>query len=169
MLTLSPLTVAPVCHVGDPLQLTCTAHLEFLRWNFLRANEQGTLVDIINSVIINSRDAFRTRATPLNFTTITFMKISTDGALPLVTRLSIDSVNTNLNGTVVRCSDITNPMASASTTIQIIDTSQSELIMIISYRSLHVACHWYYHLTKTKISLCHVQQTWPFLHMFVRG
>jgi hypothetical protein len=34
-----------------------------------------------------------------------------------------------LNGIVVHCSDVTNPMRLASTTIQIIDTSQSELFI----------------------------------------
>jgi hypothetical protein len=40
-----------------------------------------------------------------------------------------------LNGRVVRCSDVINPMTSASTTIQIIDTSQSELF-IASYNHI---------------------------------
>jgi hypothetical protein len=65
------------------------------------------------------------------------MKISTEGALPLITRLSIDSVSIGLNGTVVRCSDVANPMTSASTTIQIIDTSQSELPNPIILKRLH--------------------------------
>ena len=127
--TLSPMTVAPVCRVGDPLQLTCTTlrPIEFQRWNVLRANEQGTLVDVINSDIINSRDMFQTRDIPLDSATITFMRISAQEASPLITSLSIDSVSSGLNGTVVRCSDARNPMTSASTTIQIIDTSQSEL------------------------------------------
>ena len=127
MLTLSPMTVAPVCHVGDPLQLTCIASVEFLRWNVLRVNEQGDLVDVINSEIINSRDIVQTKHTPLNSATLTFMRISAQGASPLVSMLSIDSVSIHLNGTVVRCSDIANPMTSASTTIQIIDISRSKL------------------------------------------
>ena len=31
MVKLSPEMVAPVCHVGDPLLLTCTASVEFIR------------------------------------------------------------------------------------------------------------------------------------------
>ena len=122
--------VAPVCRIGDPLQLTCTASapIEFQRWRVLRANEQGTLVDVINSDIINSRDMFRTRDTPLDSATLTFMRISAQGASPLITRLSIDSVSIGFNGTVVRCSDVENPMTSASTTITIIDTNQSEFV-----------------------------------------
>ena len=140
MLTLSPMTVAPVCHVRDQLQLMCTTSVEFLRWNVLRANEQGALVDVINSEIINSRDIMvRTKSTSLNSATITFMRTSAQGASPLTSTLSIDSVNIGLNGTVVRCSDVANPMTSASTTIRIINTSQSELIFFTL--DTHVICH----------------------------
>ena len=41
MLILSPMMVAPVCHVGDPLQLTCTASVEFIRWSIVVVNEHG--------------------------------------------------------------------------------------------------------------------------------
>ena len=139
-LTLSPMSVAPVCRVGDPLQLTCTASVEFLRWNILRGDEQGTLVDIINSRIINSRDPIQTSGTslPINSATITYSRTSAQGALPLVSTLSIDSVNIDLNGTVIQCSDVSNPMSLASTTVIIIDTSQSELPSNhIMLKSLH--------------------------------
>jgi hypothetical protein len=57
-----------------------------------------------------------------------------------------------LNGTVVRCSDAANPMTSASATIQIIDTSQSELIGRNDIlQLLHVACHSYSHPIHTDI------------------
>jgi hypothetical protein len=37
------MNVAPVCRVGDPLQLTCTASdsIEFIRWSIVVINEQG--------------------------------------------------------------------------------------------------------------------------------
>ena len=43
MLTLSPMIVAPVCRVGDPVQIyTCTASsAEFLEWSLRQTNEQG--------------------------------------------------------------------------------------------------------------------------------
>jgi hypothetical protein len=60
--------------------------------------------------------------------------------------LSIDSVSIGLNGTVVRCSDVLNPMASASTTIYIISAANSTVTLskliislIITIRhSLHI-------------------------------
>ena len=126
MLTLSPVLVAPVCHVGDPLQLSCTSSVQFIRWSILQPNEQEVLVEAINSVQINSVDANQMSQRAMNSATFTFMRISTQGASPLISTLSIDSVSIGLNGTVVHCSDVANPMTSASTTIQIIDTSQGE-------------------------------------------
>ena len=126
MLTLSPMMVAPVCRVGDPLQLTCTAPVEFLRWSILRVNEQGTLERITNDVKVNSRDDSQMVQTRVNSTTITFTRTSAQGASPLTSTLSVDSISTDLNGKVVCCIDVANPMISASTTIQIIDSYQSE-------------------------------------------
>ena len=54
-LTLSPMTVVPVCHVGDQLTLTCNASVQFIRWSIRLVNEQGTLEDI--TALSNSIDA----------------------------------------------------------------------------------------------------------------
>ena len=55
MVTLSPMWVAPVCDVGDPLQLTCTASVEFIRWNIIMVvNDQGISEEITAN--INSGD-----------------------------------------------------------------------------------------------------------------
>ena len=120
MVTLPPMSVAPVCHVGDPLQITCTASVAFIRWSILQANEQGTLVEPVISRQINSRDANQMSRTIVNSSTFTFKRISAQDDLPLNTTLSIDSVSIGLNGAVVRCADLANPMTSASATISII-------------------------------------------------
>ena len=125
---ISPMMMVPVCRIGDPVSITCTAPVEFISWNILR---QGTLQMITNIQQINSRDPHQMATEVINSTTITYMRISAQGASSLVSTLSIDSVSIALNGTVVRCSDVADPMTSASTTIQIIDTSQSELIISI--------------------------------------
>ena len=54
MVTLSPMMVAPVCCVGDPLQLTCTASIEFMRWSIVVVNEHGVEEEI--TAIRNSID-----------------------------------------------------------------------------------------------------------------
>ena len=137
------MTVAPVCRVGDPLQLMCTASVEFIRWSILRVNEQGRLEMISSDVIINSRDS-NNQMTPitLDSATFTFMRSSVQFASPLISTLSINSVSIGFNGTVVHCSDIANPMTSASTMIQIINSNQSELVA----HYLYITCfHAYMH------------------------
>ena len=127
-LTLSPMSVATVSHDGDPLQLTCTASIEFIRWNILQPNEQGALVEVVRAQI-NSRDINKQMSQrEVGSATLTFMRTSTRFALPLISTLSIDSVSISLNGTVVNCSDVANQTISASTTIQIIDISEYYLL-----------------------------------------
>ena len=118
MLTLSPMTVAPVCHVGDQLNLTCTASVDFLEWSISLVNEQGILEEI--TAYSNSRDTSQ-QVPPLrvNSTTFTFTRSSAQGDLPLISTLSIGSVSIGLNGTVVHCMEVGGSMTSASTTIQI--------------------------------------------------
>ena len=117
------MNVAPVCRVGDQLQLTCTASTEFLEWNVSTrvTNEQGRLEEF--STFINSRDmAQQSMPVVVNGSSFTFMRISGRNVTPLNSTLSIDSVSIGLNGTVVRCMDAgVNAMSSASTTIQIFD------------------------------------------------
>ena len=123
------MTVVPVCRVGEPLELTCTAALAgsvpTIRWSIFRViNDQDTLSEITNSVLINNSDDNQRKSSEVASVTFTYARISAQGASPLVSTLSIDSVNIGLNGTVVNCSDVSNPMISASTTIQVIDIGE---------------------------------------------
>ena len=113
------MTVAPVCHVRDLLNLTCTASVDFISWSVFRANEQGKA---INDELINSIEV----QIVVNSAMFTFTRTFAQGAIPLISTLSIDNVSIGLNGTVVCCMEAGNMIISASTTIQIIDTSQSE-------------------------------------------
>jgi hypothetical protein len=126
------MTVAPVCHVGDPLELTCTASIDFIIWTISRVNEKGMLEKAINDEPINSEDLLQMlQPVVISLATFTFMRTSAQGELPLISTLSIESVSIGLNGTVVNCTDgrsrEENKSIPVSTTIQIIDTSQSEL------------------------------------------
>ena len=86
---------------------------------------QSTLSEITNSVLIDNRDTHQRKTKEVAFIIIfTYARISDQGASPLVSTLSIDSVSIDLNGTVVRCSDVADPMTSASTTIVIKDTNK---------------------------------------------
>ena len=124
-LTLSPMSKALVCRVGDPLQLTCTASVEFLEWNFRVINEQGRLEEI--TAFSNLRDMTQQLTLRVvNDTSFTFMRSSARNAIPLVSTLAINSTGIGLNGIVVHCSDAENPgtMTSISTTIEIISNSK---------------------------------------------
>ena len=118
MVTLSPIMVAQVCRIGDPHQLTCAASVEFLQWSLTLINEHEEIV-----VFSNSRDVTQQLTQRVNSTTFTFTRNSARGSLPLISTVSIDSVSIGLNRTVVRCTDVANPMSSASTTIHTIDIS----------------------------------------------
>ena len=122
---------ALVCRVGDPVNLTCTTTTEFLQWSIRVVNEQGTLEEITR--YINFGGVYLTSPRLVNSSTFNFMRSSIQGALPLISILSIDSISIGLNGTVAHCIEVSegNSMMtpdSASTTIQIVGVSNySEL------------------------------------------
>ena len=136
MVTLSPMSVAPVCHVGDPLQITCTASVQFIRWSITVVNEQG--MEIETTVSSNSRDPSPPpRERIINSIRFTFSRTSAEDDLPLITTLVINSTSIGLNGTVVHCMDASNPMTSASTTIKIMNISNCKLATMIHH---HIMC-----------------------------
>ena len=121
MVTLSPTSVAPVCRVGDPLELTCISSGSFLRWVFIVSNEQGIPQEYGRSV--NSQDGSQQMSTiELNSTTFTYMRTSDQRMVPLISTLVIDSVNRYLNGTEVYCLDLATS-TNTSTTIHLFDMS----------------------------------------------
>ena len=111
-----------MCSVGDPLQLTCTASVEFLQWSLTLVNEEGRDEDH-TMFITASAPSPQPPPITVNFTTFTLRRISAQGASPLVSSLSFDSVSIGLNGTVANCMDPTSSItpSSESTTILIID------------------------------------------------
>ena len=124
MVTLSPMTVAPVCRVGDPLQITCTASVEFIRWSIRVVSDQGIHAEITAN--INSRDTSQQLTQRVvNSSTLSFIRNSAQSS-SLISTLSIDSVSIGLNGAVVQCVEVGVSMVSASTTIHIVEVSYSE-------------------------------------------
>ena len=117
------------------MRMRVTEEILFIRWNILQPNEQGILEQVTN-VQINARDAnVQMSEREVDSATFTFMRTSTQFTSPLVSTLYIDSVGIDWNGTVVNCSDVANPMTSASTTIYISAASStltlSKLIYIV--------------------------------------
>ena len=129
-LTLFPTSVASVCSVGDPLQLTCTAPVESgIKWDIFQSESTFRFVDDVVITLGSAKN--QTTLATVNSVMFTFTKVSDPGASPLVSTLSIDSVSIGLNGTVVNCSDLSDSTTSAATTTQIIDTHQSEFVIIV--------------------------------------
>ena len=127
-LMISPAMMAPVCHVGDPLNITCMASTaEFIEWSIMLIyNHLGTPENITSLYVGSTSQQVHVPPIAVNSTTFTFKRDSPQGASPLISTLSIDSVSIGLNGTIVRCMEVGNTMTSASITIQIVDVSNSE-------------------------------------------
>lgn len=75
MVTLSPMTMVPVCRAGDAVRITCTASVEFISWSTLQLR-QGTLERISNDQTINSRDTSQMTQVEVNSALFTFMRTS---------------------------------------------------------------------------------------------
>ena len=119
------MTVAPVCHVGDPVQITCTASVTEMDWSFKVINQQGENEPVTGFSRAGALSN-QSMLIEVNYTTFALIRNSSQNVLPLIVTLSIDSVSIGLNGTVVTCRDAGNSMITVSTAIQIIDISNSE-------------------------------------------
>ena len=120
------MTVASVCQVGDPLQITCRASAaNTIEWSFTVVNQRGENKPV---TAFSSAGALSSQSVliQVNSTTFTLIRNSSRNVLPLIVTLSIDSVSIGLNGTAVNCVDPGNSMTSASTIIQIIDNNKGE-------------------------------------------
>ena len=119
---LSPMAVAPVCQFEDPLLLTCSTNGTILRWIFTVRNYQGRLQEYPRFVSQDGTQQTQESEITVNSTIFTFMRTSAQGRTPLISTLEINSVNSELNGTVVNCEDVGTSMT-ASTTVRIFDLS----------------------------------------------
>ena len=128
--TLVPVVVAPVCQVGDQLELTCNTTGSFLRWSLTVGNEQGMVQEHQRN--INSQDeSQQTSQVMVNSATLTFMRTSGQGISPLISTLVIDSVSSALNVTVVYCEDVGASII-ASTTVLLFDIMGTALYAVVS-------------------------------------
>ena len=116
---ISPSAVAPVCQVGDQLELTCTTTGIFLRWEITVFPENVTHVQTpIQSI--------GTSGIPpplmISSSTITISRLSGPNSSPLISRAVVNPVSSGLNGTVVNCFEGSSSTDTVSTTtIQVID------------------------------------------------
>ena len=120
--------IAPVCHVGGELDLTCsTTAARYLRWRFSVFNEQLQITNI--EMNINSLDAsVQTASIRVNSTSFISTRTSTQRASPLVSTLTIINVTYNLNETRVHCVEVDGSMSANFTTIIVVETGRSKFV-----------------------------------------
>ena len=102
--TVSPPQMASVCR-GHQLEILCTTPGNFLEWSFLLIPDGGTVARryfrSLHSDLVPA-----TSDLEVNSITFTFSRISAEGSLPVTSRLLINPVNDELNGTLVNCTDV---------------------------------------------------------------
>ena len=97
-------------------------------------NGQGRVQIIERNINLN--DVSQQTSTPMvNSTLFTFTRTSAQGASPLSSTFTTDSVSNGLNGTVVECLEADGPMAAESTLILIIDINHCELLILRVFQS----------------------------------
>ena len=120
LMEISPSGVAPVCLVGDQLELTCSSSsgIEH-RWEFTVFPENVTYTP--RPITFLGASGIPTSPLTISTSTITFSRLSGQGSLPLVSRIVVSPVSSGLNGTVVNCFEgSTSTDSVAATTIYII-------------------------------------------------
>ena len=118
LVEISPSVVAPICQVGDQLELTCiTTKGINHRWEFTVFPENITHTSLVTSVGMSGTPPSLTLSTSM----ITFSRLSGPNSLPLISRIVVSPVSSGLNGTVVNCFEgISSTESVATTSIYII-------------------------------------------------
>ena len=126
---ISPSAVAPVCQVGDQLELTCTTTGLFLRWEITNFPENMTHVQTPITSVGNSGIP---PPLMISSSTITFSRLSGPNSSPLISRAVVNPVSSGLTGTVVNCFEGSSSTDTvATTTIQVIDPGRGQFGKIL--------------------------------------
>ena len=117
---ISPSEIAPICQAGDQRKLTCSTSGVLQTWKFTAISESGAAMTFTRTVSSGGSTGVDSQPLIINSTLMfTFSRLSCQGSLPLISRMTIDPVTEGLNGTRVNCLDgITSE--SATTTLHII-------------------------------------------------
>lgn len=140
---ISPSEVAPVCSAGQQLVLTCNTTERFLRWSFSLLNEEGNIM-IYTRAVTSIDGSQQVSHIIVNSTSFMFSRTSSQGMLPLISKLLINPLSNGLNGTKVNCtgvSDTVNDETSTSTTtIHIIRDSYAGIsLLLILYLTIIIS------------------------------
>ena len=125
MVEISPLGIAPVCQVGDQLELICNTSDMLQRWRFPAIPDSGRTIQSTGSSGVDPR-----ALTINSIVIITFSRLSTQNELPLMSRMLINRVSEGLNGTEVECvNTVTSELV--TTTIHIIGGRLASMVTLI--------------------------------------
>ena len=120
-----------VCPGEQPTTLMCSTNHIFLKWSIssLRQTETRNLsipyLDqnvVVPSIMMDSA-------------TFTFSRVSSPGALPLVSTMTIMNITSNLEGTMISCTGLNSSFVSSvvlMTTIHVYDMDVGKLLTKIS-------------------------------------
>ena len=120
VVVISPSPVAPVCQEGDQLELMCNTSGLDHQWLFTVFPEN---VNYTRPPVESTGTSGIPMPLMIGASIITFSRLSGQFDLPLISRVTISSVERRLNGTVVSCVELDTNLV-ATTTIQIIDSQR---------------------------------------------
>ena len=128
--TISPSGTSLVCD-RDQLELICTvaesdADSLLLEWTITAVTIFRGLHRAIEATSPSSDQTFQIM---INSTTFTFSRISTQNEFPLVSRLLINPLTTDLNGIMINCANVLT-METASTTVYVLNRFHNGMTII---------------------------------------
>ena len=126
MVTISPSQTASVCR-GAQLELTCTTTGSLLEWSFLLVPE-GEKTARPYARVLHSQSVPATSDLEVNSIIFIFLRISAEGSLPVISRLLINPVTDELNGTLVNCTDVL-ASETTSTSVSIMNEDLGKLMV----------------------------------------
>ena len=152
--TLLPESVAQVCQVGDQLELICIINGTFMRWSVTARNSLGRLMEYGPTFVNAEDESQQVKDIRVNSLTFTSRRNSTQNSSPLVSTLLVminsSSVNRDLNGTVVSCTDFETSTTATTTIIHYVDDSTYNY-----YYHLSCGLHWMFMANMGMVFLHH--------------
>ena len=124
IVTVSPLR-DPVCN-GSQFEVLCATNEIFLRWEFSVITESGRTPMTFMRTVSSFGPSSDIEPLTINSTLFMFSRISAQDNFPLTSRLLINPVTVNLNGTILNCVEVATSEKSA-TSINIIQGRSSWL------------------------------------------
>ena len=113
---LSPSPRAYVCNAGDILELTCNTTESTQEWSLSLKEMSNTIYQSISSTTVGTRTGM------INTSQFSITRISGRNETPLISMLTISSVNEGLNGSLnITCRLLRPSTSMATTTVHIIN------------------------------------------------